>query len=104
MAEKAINVKVFRYNPETDAQPHYETYVVPYEKGISAFNVLKYINSNYDGGLAYYISCRIGVCMGCMIRINGKPQRACSYLVTEEDLTLEPLNKDKVIKDLLCKS
>jgi len=104
MADKTINVKVFRYNPETEKQPHYETYSVPYEKGMSAFNVLQYINANYDGGLAYYVSCRIGVCMGCVIRINGKAQRACSYLVKDEDLLLEPLNKDKVVKDLLCKN
>ena len=104
MAEKTINVKVFRYNPETDEKPRYETYAVPYEKGISAFNVLNYINATYDGGLAYYISCRIGVCMGCLVNINGKTQRSCSYLVEDEDLTIEPINKDRVVKDLLCKN
>ncbi len=104
MDEKTINVKVFRYNPETDKEPRYETYKVPFVKGQSAFNVLNYINAHFDGGLAYYISCRIGVCYGCTMKINGKNQRACSYLVQDEDLLLEPMNKDKVVKDLLCQN
>jgi succinate dehydrogenase/fumarate reductase iron-sulfur protein len=101
--EDTVHIKVFRYDPSVDKQPNYETYRVPFEKGASVFNVLQYISAHCDGGLSYYASCRIGVCTGCMMKINGKPKLACSTLV-EGDMTLEPLSKDKVIKDLLCRS
>jgi succinate dehydrogenase/fumarate reductase-like Fe-S protein len=35
-----------------------------------------------------------------MVRVNGKPMLACSELA-EKDMTLDPVNKKKVIKDLL---
>jgi len=73
---------------------------VPVVQGMSVLNVLQFISENYDGGLAYYISCRRGNCAGCTIRVNGKSKLACSEMVTD-DLILEPVSKDRVIKDLL---
>ena len=100
MKTKKIKVKVYRHNPAKDASPRYETYEVPISTGMSIYNVLQYINENYDGGLSHYCSCRLGVCKGCMVRVNGKPMLACSELA-EKDMTLDPVNKKKVIKDLL---
>ncbi len=100
--KETVNIRVFRFDPETDKEPRYETYAVPLERGMSVFNALQYINAHYDGSLSYYASCRIGVCTGCMMMINGKPRLACSEFV-EGDLTLEPLNRRRVIKDLLCR-
>lgn len=100
MNEKRIQVKVYRYDPGKDPSPRYETYEVPVSTGMSIFNVLQYINENYDGGLAHYCSCRLGVCKGCMVRVNGKPLLACAELA-ETDMTLEPVNEKKVIKDLV---
>jgi succinate dehydrogenase/fumarate reductase iron-sulfur protein len=100
MKAKKIKVKVSRYNPAKDSFPRFKTYEVPVTTGMSIYNVLQYINENYDGGLSHYCSCRLGVCKGCMVRVNGKPMLACSELA-EKDMTLEPVNKKKVIKDLL---
>ncbi len=100
MEEKKIKVKVYRYDPAKDSSPRYETYEVLLSGGMSIYNVLQYINENYDGGLSHYCSCRLGVCKGCMVRVNGKPMLACSELA-EGDMTLEPVNDKKVIKDLL---
>lgn len=100
MKEKKIKVKVYRYNPWKDSSPRYETYEIPITTGMSIYNVLQYINEHYDGGLSHYCSCRLGVCKGCMVRVNGKAMLACSELA-ETDMTLEPVNKKKVIKDLL---
>ena len=102
MAEKIVKVKVFRYVPEKDAEPHYDEYEVKTDVGYSVMNALQYIIENIDPGLAFYSSCRIGVCMGCIIRINGKPLRSCSTMLTD-DVILEPLDREKVIKDLVCR-
>jgi succinate dehydrogenase/fumarate reductase iron-sulfur protein len=100
MKKKSIKVKVYRYNPVKDSSHRYETYEVPITAGMSIYNLLQYINENYDGSLSHYCSCRLGVCKGCMLRVNGRPLLACSELA-ESDMTLEPANKKKVIKDLL---
>jgi succinate dehydrogenase/fumarate reductase iron-sulfur protein len=100
MNGKKIKVKVYRYHPGKEASPRYETYEVPVSTGMSIYNVLQYINENYDGGLSHYCSCRLGVCKGCMVRVNGKPMLACAELA-EGDITLDPVNEKKVIKDLL---
>lgn len=72
MEEKIINVKVYRYDRGKDAASRYEEYKVPITVGMSIYNVLQYINENYDGGLSHYCSCRLGVCKGCMVRVDGK--------------------------------
>ena len=42
MAE-VVHAKVFRYNPEVDKAPHYQTYEVPYVRGMVVRDVLHYI-------------------------------------------------------------
>jgi hypothetical protein len=54
MAEKSIKVSVFRFDPSVDPEPHYQTYQVPFEKGMSAMSALDYIYQNLDSTLAYY--------------------------------------------------
>lgn len=98
--ENTARVRVFRFNPETDQSPRYETYEVPIGTGKSIFNALVYINEHYDGGLAHYVSCRRGVCAGCLVRVNGKVRRACTEIL-RGDVTIDPVSKDRVVKDLL---
>ena len=95
-------MKVYRFNPAKDKEVRYQTYVVPLAGQMSVLNVLQYINEHYDGGLAYYASCRIGKCTGCIVRVNGKSRLACTEPV-QGDLTLEPVSPKQVIKDLLVK-
>ncbi len=99
---REINVKIRRFNPaEGDTQSRYESYTVPIvERGTSVMNVLQYISEHYDGGLAYYISCRRGECAGCTVRVNGRARLACLEIV-DSDLVLEPMSSGKVVKDLV---
>lgn len=94
------NVKIFRFNPAVDDKPRYELYSVPVLEGMSIMNALKYVAENYDSGLGFYVSCRYGLCRGCIIKINGKNRMACLEPFTG-DVILEPINKGKVVKDLL---
>ena len=100
LKNKFIKVKVYRYDPIVDPAPRYEVYDVPIYSGMSAYNVLQYITENLDGSLSYYCSCRIGVCKGCMLRVNGNATLACSEFI-EDDILFEPINEKNVIKDLL---
>ena len=97
---KTAEVKIFRYNPEVDSSPRYETYTVIISEGMSIFNLLRYIEENLAPGLAFYASCRLGLCGGCVVKVNGKNKLACLEPFTD-DVVLEPINKERVIKDLL---
>ncbi len=97
-----INVKVFRFNPAVDKEPHYQTYQVPFEKGMSAMSALDYIYQNLDGTLAYYdhAGCDLGICARCTGKINGKPGLFCQTII-DNDVTLEPTSFAHVLKDLV---
>jgi hypothetical protein len=102
MSADTIKAKVFRFDPSVDAEPHYDTYEVPFEEGMSAMDVLDYIYQNLDSTLAYYdhAGCSLGICGRCTGRMNGKPGLFCQTPV-DGDVTLEPLSKDKALKDLV---
>lgn len=105
MSEKIIKANVFRYDPANDKEPGCQTYEIPFEEGLSAMDVLDYIYQNMDSTLAYYdhAGCSLGICGKCTARINGKPGLLCQTPVGDGELTLEPLNKNKVLKDLVIK-
>lgn len=102
MAGTTITVKVFRFDPSVEKEPHYQSYKVPLVQGMSAMDALDYIYQNLDGTLAYYdhAGCSLGICARCTGRINGKGGLLCQTLVTE-DVCLEPTSTSKVVKDLV---
>ncbi|MBI5118622.1 succinate dehydrogenase [Candidatus Poribacteria bacterium] len=103
MTQKKITVKVFRFDPSVDTEPHYATYEVPFSNGMSVMNALDYIYQNLDGTLAYYdhAGCSLGICARCTGKINGKAGLFCQTPV-EGDTCLEPLSLSKVVKDLVA--
>lgn len=104
MSYETIKVKVFRFDPSIDKEPYYKTYEVPFEEDMSAMDALDYIYQNQDGTLAYYdhAGCSLGICGRCTGKINGKPGLTCQTRI-EGDITLDPLNQEKVLKDLVIK-
>jgi fumarate reductase iron-sulfur subunit len=104
MTDKVIQVKVFRFDPSVDREPHFQTYQVPFEKGMSAMSALDYIYQNLDSTLAYYdhAGCDLGICARCTGTINGNPGLFCQTLLLG-DVTLEPAPKFRVLKDLVTK-
>ncbi|MCS7139099.1 MAG: 2Fe-2S iron-sulfur cluster-binding protein [Candidatus Nezhaarchaeota archaeon] len=98
-----ITLKVFRYNPAKDEEPHYDTYEVPFVEGARVLDLLNYVKENLDSTLAYRWECRAGQCGSCAMMVNGKAALACQTLVSPEDkeITLEPLPIFPVIKDLV---
>lgn len=95
-----IKVKVKRFDPSLDEEPYLEEYIVPLEEGMSVANVLSWIGDNLDPSLAFYLSCRIGKCRGCLIKVNGKNKLACTEPV-RGDVVLEPAVSGGVVKDLV---
>ena len=100
----SITVRVFRFDPSSDKDPHYQNYEVPFEKGMSAMNALDYIYQNLDGTVAYHdhAGCDLGICTKCTAMINGRTGLLCQTIV-KGDILLEPVCKTNVIRDLVAR-
>lgn len=100
--KKIVEIKCFRFDPEKDESPYYDIFKVPINGIMSIQDCLLYIREKLDPSLAFFINCRLGFCRRCLVKVNGKSCLACLTDATE-DFTVEPLMKEKVIRDLWCK-
>ncbi len=100
-----VTLKILRYNPETDAQPHYERYSLEAEPTDRILDVLEKIKAYQDGTLTFRRSCAHGICGSCAMRINGRNRLACKTLLqtldTSKEITIEPILGLPRIKDLV---
>ncbi len=98
----AIQVRVFRFDPQTGGVPRYESYSVPAPASLTALEVLDYIYARLDPHLAYRTYyCLKGVCLACLIRIDGKGAKGCERLLEPgRAYTLDPIHGYPVIRDL----
>jgi succinate dehydrogenase / fumarate reductase iron-sulfur subunit len=98
-----VTLKLRRFNPETDAEPHWETYHVPAEPTDRLLDLLHYVKWQIDGTLTFRRSCAHGICGSDAMRINGVNRLACKVLVKDlpETVMVEPLKGLPVEKDLL---
>jgi succinate dehydrogenase / fumarate reductase iron-sulfur subunit len=99
-----VKLKIFRYNPEKDKKPHYETYKIEAEPTDRVLDLLEYVKGNIDGTLSFRRSCAHGVCGSDAMRINGVNYLACKVLLKDigsSKITIEPILGLSVIKDLI---
>jgi fumarate reductase (CoM/CoB) subunit B len=100
---KEITVRVSRYDPEKDAAPRLETYMVKTNEGGRVLNILHAIHDGIDPTLSYRYCCGSGQCGSCAVRVNGEPVLACME-EARDDITIEPLHlpvKKDLVADLL---
>ncbi|RKS69375.1 succinate dehydrogenase / fumarate reductase iron-sulfur subunit [Motilibacter peucedani] len=100
-----ITLKIRRYEPELDAEPHWETYVVsalPTDRVLDALHKVKW---EIDGSLTFRRSCAHGVCGSDAMRINGRNRLACKTLVKDlnpaKPITVEAIKGLPLLKDLV---
>lgn len=97
---RKATVKVRRFDPSKDKEAHYDTFTIPLTENLSVLGALVYIYENLDSSLAFYYSCRDRKCGGCTVLVNGKAVLSCN-VPAQENMTIDPLPKRKVIRDLL---
>ncbi|MDR7523391.1 MAG: 2Fe-2S iron-sulfur cluster-binding protein [Armatimonadota bacterium] len=95
-----VKVTVFRYAPDVDAEPRYETYEVPYTKGMRVLDVLEAIREELGHAVAYRWLCGVKKCGMCAMTVNGRPSLTC-WEPAEPEMTIEPLGGFRVIRDLV---
>jgi succinate dehydrogenase / fumarate reductase, iron-sulfur subunit len=99
-----ITLKIFRFHPEKDSQPHYSTYDMDVDPTERVLDLLEQVRGFYDTTLAFRRSCAHGVCGSDAMRINGRNYLACKVLVRDLNtttITVEPILGLRVIKDLI---
>ncbi|HVK98287.1 MAG TPA: succinate dehydrogenase iron-sulfur subunit [Dongiaceae bacterium] len=101
-----LQVSIYRYNPDTDAEPYMKDYQIDTGgKDLMVLDVLNLVKEK-DDSLAYRRSCREGVCGSDGMNINGKNGLACITAVSQATkgkgkLILRPLPGLPVIRDLV---
>ncbi len=102
--DTAYIFKIFRFNPDVDREPHYDSYQKQFPQGTTVLEALLYFQENEDDSLAFRFSCRSAVCGSCGMLVNGAPVLACrtqlSSLIGDQVL-IEPLPNMEIIKDLV---
>jgi succinate dehydrogenase iron-sulfur subunit len=96
---------IYRFDPEADTEPRYQTYVVEAEPTDKVLDCLNRIRWEQDASLAFRASCAHGICGSDAMVINGNITLACQKLIrdftTGGNFVIEPLPLFKVIKDLV---
>lgn len=103
-ATRNLEIECLRYHPDTDAQPRFQTYTVPFRDDMSVLQGLQYIKDHLDGSLSFRWSCRMAICGSCGQMINGVPQLACHAFLRDYfpgKLRVEPLQHFPIIRDLV---
>ena len=78
-----LQVSIYRYNPETDAEPYMQDVQVDTAgKDLMVLDVLELIKAQ-DTTVAYRRSCREGVCGSDGVIMNGKIGLACITPLSE---------------------
>jgi fumarate reductase iron-sulfur subunit len=101
---ETITLEVFRYNPEKDSEPRFQTYQVPFRGDWVVLDALNHIKDREDGTLTYRWSCRMGVCGSCGMMVNGTPKLTCAAFLKDyypNTIRVEPLTNFPVIRDLV---
>ncbi|MDX1548289.1 MAG: 2Fe-2S iron-sulfur cluster-binding protein, partial [Rhodothermales bacterium] len=99
-----IALEVFRYRPEQERAPTFDTYEVPLRREWVVLDALNYIKDELDGTLSFRHSCRMGVCGSCGMTVNGEPVLSCAAFLDAYrpgPIRVEPLEHFPVVRDLV---
>jgi succinate dehydrogenase / fumarate reductase, iron-sulfur subunit len=104
LAGREIEFRVLRYSPERDRSPHFQTYRLKYERGMTVLDALMRIKETQDPTLSYRKSCRMGICGSCAMYVNGKPILTCQTQIRDlnsELIEVRPLPNFPILRDLV---
>ena len=99
-----VTLKVFRFTPERDTRPYYDTFYLETPGTERVLDLLEHIRGFRDSSLAFRRSCGHGMCGSDAMRINGRNRLACKMLVKDagvDVIQIDPLLGLPVIRDLV---
>lgn len=109
MPRQTIELRIRRQDSPT-APPRWEEFAFPWQPNMNVISCLMEIRKNpvtkqgkRTTPVHWDCSCLEEVCGACTMQVNGKPRQSCTALVdnlAEGAITLEPLTKFPVVRDL----
>jgi succinate dehydrogenase / fumarate reductase iron-sulfur subunit len=100
-----LKLKVFRYDPQRDKEPYYQTFAIDADPTDRLLDCLNRVRWEQDPTLSFRMSCGHGICGSDGMRINGICGLPCQKLVKHfkenEEVLIEPLPVFRVVKDLV---
>jgi len=99
-------IKVYRFDPDVDTEPHYDEWDLPVEPGRTVLDLLHEIHYFRDPTLSFRRSCRSAICGSCAMSMNGRTGLSCNtqakpLLDRDGYLVVEPMKNLPVLKDLV---
>src|SRR4051794_10575325 len=100
---ETVTLEVLRYRPETDSEPHFQTYTAPYNEDWVVLDALNHVKDHVDQTLSYRWSCHMAVCGSCGMMVNGEPKLSCKAFLRDLPATIrvEPLEHFPIERDLI---
>jgi succinate dehydrogenase / fumarate reductase iron-sulfur subunit len=100
MPAKKARLRVWRGTRRDEGR--FDDFMVPYEDGMSVLDALRWIRAHVDSSLAIRYSCiNANACKTCMALVNGQVEYTCIAKLSAERVTVEPLPKRPLIRDLV---
>jgi succinate dehydrogenase / fumarate reductase iron-sulfur subunit len=98
-----VRLRILRFNPETDTDPHFEEYTVEADPMDRLLDLLHQVKWHQDSSLALRRSCAHGICGSDAMLINGVNELACKVLVKDlkQPVTVEPIRGLPLVRDLV---
>jgi succinate dehydrogenase / fumarate reductase, iron-sulfur subunit len=100
-----ITLEIFRFDPERDSEPRFQTYQLEVEPNNTILDALTKVRFELDGSLNFRRSCNHAICGSCALTINHESLLACHTLVRDckpqRPIRVEPLKSYPVIRDLV---
>jgi succinate dehydrogenase/fumarate reductase-like Fe-S protein len=83
-------------------EARYDDFEVPFEDGMSVLDALRWIRTHLDSTLAIRYSCiNANACKTCMALVNREVEYTCIAKLVPGVMTVEPLPKRRLIRDLV---
>ena len=97
-----ISVRLYRFDPASDAEPRYETHELVLEEPVSVMVLMRRLHGLCPACACRTSMCFKGACGACLVRVNGADVLGCSAIVWPgEAITLEPHSGYELIRDLV---
>jgi succinate dehydrogenase/fumarate reductase iron-sulfur protein len=95
-----VSLRLFRFDPDTDEVPRYESYTVPNKPYMRVLDILTHVYDELEVPLAHRWYCGTKKCGECAVNVNGQPMLGCWEPALKE-MTVEPLTNFPILRDLV---
>ncbi|HSB07729.1 MAG TPA: 2Fe-2S iron-sulfur cluster-binding protein [Thermodesulfobacteriota bacterium] len=98
-----IEIRIRRLPTPSQEEARESVYFLPFMDGLTLHRALEYIYNRLDSTVAFRpYRCGKGICMSCLVSVNGKRKQACiTFLKPGDRLLIEPDRARPVIRDLV---